>query len=328
MTHIVDADIVVMYHADCADGFGAAFAAWKSFGDFAAYMPVKYGQAVNFAELLGKTLYILDFSFPKETMEQVLQTCKRVVWFDHHKGAFETWCGKYYKGMEHREVGTNFLIHLDDSRSGALIAWEYFNYTAAPQLIRHIDDYDRWQFKLEGTKEFIKALWSKPFNFNAWDISFFTEGYTHNAYEFMYTEGAAILRAHEQNVQAVLAASKMECSITWYESKPVPNPREDNYIHTLMRAQEVVCHGLAANCPPHLASDIGHHLATESGTYGLVWYQDSNSRIKCSLRSNGDFDVAAIAKKFGGGGHMNAAGFELGSMSQLQEWFYPDRRSV
>jgi oligoribonuclease NrnB/cAMP/cGMP phosphodiesterase (DHH superfamily) len=326
MTHIADADTVVMYHADCADGFGAAFAAWKTFGDSASYMPVKYGQAVDSKELEGKTLYILDFSFPKETMEQVLQTCRRVVWLDHHKSAFETWCGKYYKGMEHKEIGENLFIHLDDTRSGALIAWDHFHATIpAPLLLQHIDDYDRWQFKLPFTKEFIKSLWA----YAPWSFEFFDECST---YEYVGSEftsqGAAILRAHEQNVQAVLAAGKMECSITWYESKPVPNPHEDRHIKTLMQAQEVVCHGLAANCPPHLASDVGHHLATESGTYGLVWYQDSNSRIKCSLRSNGDFDVAAIAKRFGGGGHMNAAGFELGSMSQLQKWFYPDRRSV
>ena len=29
-------------------------------------------------------------------------------------------------------------------------------------------------------------------------------------------------------------------------------------------------------------------------------------RVRCSLRSNGDYDVSAIAKSFGGGGHRNA----------------------
>jgi nanoRNase/pAp phosphatase (c-di-AMP/oligoRNAs hydrolase) len=31
----------------------------------------------------------------------------------------------------------------------------------------------------------------------------------------------------------------------------------------------------------------------------------------CSLRSNGGYDVSVIAKAFGGGGHKNAAGFEV-----------------
>ena len=67
--------------------------------------------------------------------------------------------------------------------------------------------------------------------------------------------------------------------------------------------------GLAADCPPHLQSDVGHELANQSGTFGLLWYVDKDNRCKCSLRSNGDYDVSAIAKVFGGGGHRNAAGF-------------------
>lgn len=33
--------------------------------------------------------------------------------------------------------------------------------------------------------------------------------------------------------------------------------------------------------------------------------------LKCSLRSRGDVDVASLAKRFGGGGHKNAAGLKL-----------------
>jgi nanoRNase/pAp phosphatase (c-di-AMP/oligoRNAs hydrolase) len=70
--------------------------------------------------------------------------------------------------------------------------------------------------------------------------------------------------------------------------------------------------GLAANCPPHLTSDVGHELANQSGTFGLCWTLSKEGlTAQCSLRSNGDYDVSAIAKAFGGGGHKNAAGFEV-----------------
>ena len=77
--------------------------------------------------------------------------------------------------------------------------------------------------------------------------------------------------------------------------------------------------GLSANCPPHLASDVGHELANQSGTFGLLWYINHEGKCLCSLRSNGDYDVSAIAKAFGGGGHRNAAGFET-SITTLLEW--------
>ena len=33
-------DIAVLYHAECPDGFGGSFAAWKKFGKTAIYIPV------------------------------------------------------------------------------------------------------------------------------------------------------------------------------------------------------------------------------------------------------------------------------------------------
>ena len=68
--------------------------------------------------------------------------------------------------------------------------------------------------------------------------------------------------------------------------------------------------GLAVNTSVHM-SEVGHELANKSGTYGLIWYLGENNNVKCSLRSNGDYDVSAIAKCFGGGGHKNAAGFSV-----------------
>ena len=77
--------------------------------------------------------------------------------------------------------------------------------------------------------------------------------------------------------------------------------------------------GLAANCPSHLTSDVGHELANQSGTFGLLWRIDKDNTCICSLRSNGDYDVSAIAKAFGGGGHKNAAGFTI-DIQTLLAW--------
>lgn len=52
-------------------------------------------------------------------------------------------------------------------------------------------------------------------------------------------------------------------------------------------------------------------LAQKSGTYGATYYSTKDGSLKWSLRSTGNYDVSAIAKDFGGGGHKNAAGFTL-----------------
>ena len=119
----------------------------------------------------------------------------------------------------------------------------------------------------------------------------------------LYIEGEAILRANDQNVQSVVKGAARPCWIAKTRSKSGGEHWEVDWI--------VNAHGLAANCPPHLASDVGHELAVQSGTFGLLWYINKDGKCLCSLRSNGDHDVSAIAKAFGGGGHRNAAGFEV-----------------
>jgi hypothetical protein len=56
-------------------------------------------------------------------------------------------------------------------------------------------------------------------------------------------------------------------------------------------------------------SEVAGELA-KKGPFGVVWFVRSDGKYQYSLRSEGDFDVSAIAKSFGGGGHKNAAGFE------------------
>ena len=312
---------LVIYHANCTDGFGAAFAAWLKLGDEAEYLPMDYMKTdgKNSTDLLHKfstekipgvciserEVFILDFSLPRCVMDWIFQIAKRVVWLDHHKTAFEMWCGEYHKGMQY-DSGSESLdirydhhILLDDNKSGAMLAWEYFHHPGikVPKLIQHIDDRDRWQFKMDGSKELHAVLASyQPWTFEMWEARFLVGNVRFNA---LKDEGAAILRAHNQHVQAALKQAR-ECRI--YDAN-----------------DEYVDNGLAANAGAFLASDLGHELANKSGTFGLVWFMAGEGQVHCSLRSNGDYDVSAIAKAFGGGGHRNAAGFST-NIETLMEW--------
>ena len=303
---------LVVYHANCADGFGAAFAAWLKLGDEAEYLPMQYG-AINYEfPSLNRDVYILDFSFPRSTMDYIFDTAKRVVWLDHHKSAFEMWLPElpYHDHCRAEDliVGPHHVI-LDNDQSGAMLAWRWFHPgTEVPMLIRHIDDGDRWVHKIDGTRAFQKALWSyAPWSFEQWNGKFLpcdmgnpkaSFGATAK-YTFMINSGAAILRAHDQSVQSVVKGSARKVFVNL--------PNEPGF-----EPKGLTLYGLAANCPPHLTSDVGRELATKSGTFSLCWTLSQEGLIaKCSLRSNGDYDVSAIAKVFGGGGHRAAAGFEV-----------------
>ncbi len=61
-----------------------------------------------------------------------------------------------------------------------------------------------------------------------------------------------------------------------------------------------------------LFNDIVAFLGTLSGVRVAMFLREEDGRIKGSLRSNSDeVDVAAIARKMGGGGHKKSAGFSL-----------------
>lgn len=320
---------LVIYHANCADGFGAAFAAWLKLGDEAEYAPQQYGQPPERLqnEIFGREVYILDFSLDRGIME-TLMILTNVIWLDHHKTAFEMWrggipaAGRYEEGGNNATSGNATYITLDNNKSGAYLAWEYFHPdTEVPMLIKHIDDYDRWQFKIDGTKEFNKALWSyAPWSFEQWRDWVFQLDHNldgpylsdHITAPFI-REGAAILRAHNQNVQSVVKGSARKCEF-WvpFVGDPVELRKQGAEFRSDINQCYAPKRGLAANCPPHLTSDVGHELAVQSGTFGLCWTLNQTKPVaNCSLRSNGDDDVSAIAKAFGGGGHKNAAGFEV-----------------
>ena len=316
---------LVIYHANCTDGFGAAFAAWLKLGDEAEYLPMEYNPSSHEHIIChDREVYILDFSFPKPVMDAIFQHAKRVVWLDHHKTAFEMWCkGVPEKGWICQRLNCtednpsgNVHIELNNNKSGALLAWEYFHpITKVPMLIQHIDDRDRWQFKMDGSKELHAALRSyEPWTFEQWWRLFYDKpGLGTYKRADLIQEGAAILRAHNQHVQAALKQAR-QCEI--WSFKPFANA-PGSVINGFIRYS---LNGLAANAPAFLASDLGHELANQSGTFGLVWSMAGDGQIHCSLRSNGDYDVSAIAKAFGGGGHRNAAGFST-DINTLISWF-------
>jgi len=290
---------LVIYHAHCTDGFGAAFCAWLKFGDLADYVPMNYGEPEHGdVDLLqakigtpdNRQVYVLDFSFPIDITKWLIKNSAFFVWLDHHKTAFEMWAGDERELYLDETEYTNII--LDNSKSGAMLAWEYFNPGIEPPLfIKLIDDRDRWQFEYNGSKAFHTAMSvRKPWSFESWKHEFVgPQGYFYDIRELL-SQGELLLKYQEQQVQSLVKYAR-KCFIM------IPNL---GYGVT----------GFAVNTSVHM-SEVGHALANKSESFGMIWYLGENGEAKVSLRSNGDYDVSLIAKCFGGGGHKNAAGFSV-----------------
>jgi hypothetical protein len=146
--------VTILYHDD-ADGYGAAFAFWCKYGDAATYIPVQYKQP--FPEIPKGTqfLYIVDFSYDRNTLVSLLEEYNVTV-LDHHKVA-------------EKELAGLPFAHFDMSKSGAILAWEYlFPDKAAPYILEYVQDRDLWRFKLPRSKEVNAYIASMEKSFQAW----------------------------------------------------------------------------------------------------------------------------------------------------------------
>ncbi|MBP6637849.1 MAG: ParB/RepB/Spo0J family partition protein, partial [Sulfuritalea sp.] len=258
-----------IYHHGCTDGFAAAWAVRKHYGDGEVeFHPGIYGEAPP--DVTGRVVILVDFSYKRPVLLAMIEQAACVLILDHHKTAEADLADL---------PGNNTVTVFDMTRSGAMLAWNWFHPNKLPPvLFDHIQDRDLWQFKLHGTREITAALYSHPMEFAVWDILLYSN-------LTLYSEGTAILRKHDADVDALAHA----CTRTAY-FRGVPAP--------------------VANVPYMYASDVGGKLA-KGHAFAATYYDDAEGR-RWSLRSTPEgADVSQIAEAFGGGGHKHAAGFHM-----------------
>lgn len=185
---------VVLYHAECLDGFGAAWAIWKKFPT-ATFIPVKHGLPPPDG-LAGKQIVIVDFSYPRPILESVAKDAASLLVLDHHITAEKALAGLPY-------------AHFDQKKSGAVLAWEWAHQQPAPQLLLYVQDKDLWTWALPGSREVNAALAAHPNDFRLWDS--FTE-------ETLIAEGRAILRYEHEMISKLVKGLVM----VKFQGKTVP----------------------------------------------------------------------------------------------------------
>jgi len=282
-----------IYHGNCADGFGAAWALRRAIPD-AEFYAATHGCPPP--EVLGKHVYIVDFSYPKAVIEGIAVMALTVTIIDHHKSAAEElaeyqslgWMrpaasADYFYNellaleLEHTD---NIRAHFDMAKSGAVLTWEhFFPGEPTPQLLLHIQDRDLWEFKLPHTRAIQAALFSYEHNFDRWDVLIAC------GCEDLAVEGAAITRSNAKTINEFIKVAAYRDTIAGHD---VP----------------------VLNAPYFWASDAGHIMG-KGEKFAACYWDGPRGRVY-SLRSEPEgLDVSKIAQKFGGGGHEHAAGFTI-----------------
>lgn len=288
-----------IYHGNCADGFGAAWAVWKAFdGKVDLHAGVYQNDP---PDVTGRDVIVVDFSYKRPVMEALAKRASSVLVLDHHKSAIEdltpivvkTHAGGVLSPKEWQHhlmnaaqdacegiFGAVYAV-FDEKRSGAGIAWDFFNpWKERPALINHIEDRDLWAFRLPGTREIQAALFSFPYDMQRWDDLILRGDLL-----ALRREGEAIERKHHKDVAELVAVTQRPMRIGGHV---VP----------------------VANLPYTLTSDAGHLMA-QGQPFAACYWDTPGGRV-FSLRSSDEgIDVSEVAKQYGGGGHRNASGFRV-----------------
>src|SRR5437016_12561325 len=85
---------LVLFHANCPDGFAAAWAIWKKYPS-AVFVPVDHGQPLP-VDPSGRNLLIVDFSYPKPVLEGIAKSAASIQVLDHHVTAQQALEGLSY----------------------------------------------------------------------------------------------------------------------------------------------------------------------------------------------------------------------------------------
>lgn len=299
---------VVAYHEGCYDGFGSAFIVWlwfkQNFGlehaNNITYVPcnfVKEGEKIPekiLEKIKDKHVVMCDFSYKSENMFEFINASKSFMILDHHKSAKE----------ELAKIPSCLKI-FDMKRSGVGLTWDYFfkneneenedeneenedenkdKNQKLPLFLSYIQDRDLWRNKLKDCDAFVSFFYEQKFDFELWE-------------KFL----------DDDSVKNIIEKGK-----NWEEYKNILVERatgKASYVIQKINNKFVIV--LYVNSM-EFKSDIGSRVFSRFSfaDFSSIWHYDLyRNNTYMSLRSTDErMDVSLVAKKFGGGGHRNAAG--------------------
>jgi oligoribonuclease NrnB/cAMP/cGMP phosphodiesterase (DHH superfamily) len=272
-------------YTDCPDGIASAYIAQKANPE-AEVIGSAYQDEASIPKVNpGDRLIIVDFSYPASLLKTWASADVEIVVIDHHKTAWEALQGF-----------TQGVLRFEESKSGAVLTWEYFFDEPVPPIFEYVCDRDLWNWKLPESRAVNEAL--SHFTSSAR----LTGGHPFQIFQVLETltqeellwllapVGKRLL--DEKDKQARMIADRHQWrkvlghDIPAVELKPIEG-----------RMTSVVCELLYKQFPD--APFVACYIPQPDGNQSWSFRSDKNG---------GNFDVSAIAKQLGGGGHHNSAG--------------------
>lgn len=279
-TIIATNNILVVYHRIDWDGLMSAIVAEKALGEV-DFLPMNYGDRIPTLEELQQweKIYILDFSFPKELVQQLLELGTRVVWIDHHISAIKSYDGFEVDGM----TDINF--------SACELTWFwFFPLKKMPRSIELLGEYD---------------IFNKRERYASWDEI------------LQFQMGARLIDLTLVAAEQMLYVSPEEISLIETQGWAVMQAKRQEEKTAFSRsAWDVTIDGRPAKAL--LTHDMSSLICEQTLVTGvadivILLNRRDDGNFQCSLRvsDRSDWDASVWAKAHRGGGHRQAAGCQL-----------------
>jgi len=299
---------VILYHARCTDGAGAMWSAWKHFQDAATYVAVGKNSKSQ-STMLNKCknadeVYMCDMMLAPLQIREFLEAGIKVILLDHHITNMEALAPM----MDSFEEDYPFLIenHCDLERSGAGIAWDYFNKgKPRPAIINYVEDFDLWNWALPNGQSIHTFLSQFNWKNNEEIIDLFNE-WENKSPGWFAAKGTPLLAYKNDLMERNLAhIGRAKISVL--------TPTEFSRM--------VITYDVPIVNANQFISETGNIMA-QGEPFAILWQVMGDGCVRISLRSdkNGE-DVGKLAGLIGeqGGGHVHAAGTRFESLAAMLE---------
>jgi len=245
----------------------------KETGQECEFIPINYKDEFPFDKIRpNETIIIVDFSLQKlGEFERLMKITDSIIWIDHHKTAIEKYDNLNLAGMRR------------DGIAGCVLTWAFFYPgTITPPVVKLLGDYDIWAFvygdDIKYLQSGIRLYDTKPEsqNWEKWlDRSYYPEE----------------------------EISKGKIAIQY----------RDNYYAELIKSWAFWTEFEGYKAIACNAGSVSSQLfdtVTEDYDIMMPFVFDGKQWTISLYTKKPEIDVSEIAKKYGGGGHKGAAGFQ------------------
>lgn len=281
------------YHND-ADGKCAGFWVWQHAGltDIHAkseFIEMSYEKPFPMNTIKpNEQIYIVDYSISPDEMRELLKITLDVTWIDHHKTAIEKYEGFEYpiRGVRYDGIAGCmltycYLHHMTDQGLGEIKPFDISMTKDAPTFTKLIADWDVWKFDYgDDTRNFIVAF--NAYDFSPTDVKNWGRLYMDGETIQLIDEGVVMKQYRDGWAKSYLERFGFEVEFEGLKCFAVN----------------------LGNC------NSEYFKSLPEGKYdAFMPFAFNGEKWTVSMYST-THDISGICKKYGGGGHAKAAGFQ------------------